>query len=377
MYGDVCLVASGGQLQKISSGSAMQIVAGSPLCNYVTSRVGRVIAWHSQSDIRNYSAIGDYANWTNNPSDPSSSQYVNIGYKDPGNIIAECTIANMVLVFKDKGRVYQILGEPQDSGFSALPFSETGNCMSQFSAVPVDNKAFYLGRSGFMNFVPTQAYGNVTPQEAGLNINAMLAKITDSSCRIFHIQPKKQIWLKTQNDNMVYIYHYTPRYPYDEATGSRGAWTTREFKYPLNDVMLIGNDIYIAYGNKIGVLDSTIDRDDDIQIQTLIMGKDQLPQKRHLMVRSKSLNTQNRISGYGTLTLGKKPPVSINFGSGDQFIGDAEQFIGNDDSFKDKDSIKKYYKPGGGGGNDSLQYTLLVQKGAVSVRNMDYTYSEV
>lgn len=377
MFGTACLVSSGGQLQRITGGNTLQTLSNSPLCHFVEVRKGRVVVFNKSSDVRNYSAIGDENGWTNNPSDASTAQYADVGYKDPGNIIATANIANMSLVFKQYGRVYQILNEPTESDFSVLPFSETASCISINSALSVDNKAFYHGHSGFMNFVPTTAYGNITPQEAGYNLNSVLIPNTDSSAQIWHVQPKKQIWIRSQNDTMVYIYHYSPRYPYDEATGSRGAWTTRSFKYPLNDVSVVGTQIYIAYGNKIGVLDSSIDTDDGDQIQTSIIGKNQLPIKRHLMVRSKSLVTQNRISGYGTLTLGKKPPKQISFGSGDTEIYFDERYIDDADEDIFSEDITPYYKPGGGGGNDNLQYSLLIQKGAVSIRRMDYTYSEV
>lgn len=377
MYGNVCLVASGGQLQRITGGSTLQTLSNSPLCHFITSRLGRVVVWHRQSDVRNYSAIGDENGWTNIPSDPSSSQFADVGYKDPGNIISECIIANMVLVFKEFGRVYQITGEPQDSNFSVLPFSETSSCMNPKCALPVDNKAFYLGKSGFMNYIPTQAYGNITPQEAGININAQLAKNTDSTACIFHIQPKKQIMIRSQNENRVYLYHYLQRYPYDEETGARGAFTTRSFKYVLNDISVVGSDVYIAYGNKIGILNQFTDLDDDMQIQTSIQGKNQLPVKRHLLIRSKSFFAKNLIAGNGSLKLGKKPAVQLTFSAGSpKVFGNTDKVFNNTNKVF-ASTTTRYYKIGGGGGNNSLQVQIIVQKGAIAIRQMDYSYSEV
>ncbi|MGL6016711.1 MAG: hypothetical protein ACRCZU_11655, partial [Selenomonadaceae bacterium] len=88
-YGGVIIIASGNLLQALTGANTLTTLTGSPpVSHYVTSRQGRLVAFSTASDVVNYSAIGDYTSWTNVAADKSSAQFVNVGYKDPGNIIA-------------------------------------------------------------------------------------------------------------------------------------------------------------------------------------------------------------------------------------------------------------------------------------------------
>ena len=112
-----------------------------------------------------------------------------------------------------------------------------------------------------MSFVPTNTYANIQPSEVGLNINAQLTTITSKQARMWHVPGKKQLWIKPGKNQDVFIYHYLPRYE-----DGRGVFTSRSFVHDLHDVLTVGKDVYIAYGNKIGQLDSRIDTDDGEQI---------------------------------------------------------------------------------------------------------------
>jgi hypothetical protein len=371
MYGDVCLIATGGLLQVISGGNSLQTVSGSPLVNhYVTSRIGRVLTYSLTSDQLNYSAIGDYTSWQNIASDSSSAQFVNIGYKDPGNIISIDFLSKVIMVYKEGGRAYKIVGEPQDSNYAVESVSQTASCLSMNATINVDDKSYYLGQAGFMSFQPVNTYGNVAPFEEGLNINAWIVKNIDSNCQLWHVQPKKQIWLKTQNDKRIYMYHYIPRY-----SDGRGAFTVREFTNQINDVCCIGNTVYVAYGNKIGILDLSVDTDDGIQLQTAITGNNKLTQKHSILVMNRNFVTYNIIDGYGFIQCGKKPKNVIFSASSPDVYGNVDDIYGNK-KFIYTDSYTRSYKVGGGS-NKSVQLSILIQKGAVSIRQFDYQYLEV
>jgi hypothetical protein len=371
MYGGVCLIASGCLLQAVTGGSTLQTVSGSPpVSHYVTSRQGRVLAFSTASDVLNYSAFGDYTNWTNVSSDKLSAQFINIGYKDPGNIIAIDFLSKVVMVYKQYGRAYKIIGEPQDSTYEADPVSQTASCLSTFATVNVDNYSFYLGQAGFMAFTPVQDYGDVAPKEAGLNINAWIAKNIDSNCQLWHVQSKKQIWVKTQNDKRVYLYHYIPRYD-----DGRGAFTVRSFTYDLNDVCEVGSNVYVAYGNKIGILDINTDLDDTKQIMTVIKGPNRLAQKHAILVMSKLFVSRNILAGYGTLQIGKKQKNLTFTASSQKIYGNKTKIYGNTAKLATS-SYTRMYKVGGGS-NKSVQVTIIVQKGAIAVRELNYDYLEV
>lgn len=371
LFGDVCIIASGGILQRISGGNTLQTLAGGPpVSHFVITRFGRVLAFSIASDVLNYSSIGDETSWTNNPNDPSSGQYVDIGYKDPGNITAIDFLSKVIMVYKEDGRAYKIVGEPTDSSFAVESVSQTASCLSMFGTVSVDDRSYYIGQSGFMSFTPTNDYGNVAPDETGLNINAWIAKNVDQNCQLWHVQPKKQIWIKSQNDNRIYLYHYIPRYQ-----DGRGSFTVRTFKYALNDVCTVGGDVYIAYGNKIGILDNSNDLDDDMQIQTVIQGPNRISTKRSILIMAKNFVAKNIVPGYGTLQIGKKIKNLTFLSSSPKVYGNKAKVYGNKNKVVGN-SFTRYYKVGGGS-NKNVQVTVVVQKGAVALRQLDYDYLEV
>lgn len=371
MYSDICLIASGAQLQAISAGTTLQTVSASPdRCDYVTVRTGRVLAYATNSDELLYSAIGDYTSWANVAADSSSAQKVKVGYKDPGNIIAVDFLSKAVMVYKEGGRAYKIVGEPQDSDYSVQPVSQTAYCSSIRSTVSVDSKSYYLGKSGFMSFQPTNAYGDVAPFEEGLNIDPVIIGNIDDTCELWHVPPKKQIWLKVQGDKRVYMYHYVPRY-----SDGRGAFTVRTMAYNLHDVCCVGDTVYVAYGNKIGLLDDSTDLDDTMQIQTAITSRNKLASKHSILVMNRLFVSNNLIDGYGTIKCGKKTKTLV-FATKSGYAYDATEYAYDADYYAYLDEYTRSYKVGGGS-NKSVQVQIIVQKGAVSIRLFNYQYLEV
>ncbi|WP_196595314.1 hypothetical protein [Pectinatus frisingensis] len=371
MFGDICIVASGGLLQDISGGSTLQTISGSLANNdFVTTRVGRVLSYTTHSDQLSYSAIGDYTSWTNVASDISSAQFVNVGYKDPGNIIAVDFLSKAIMIYKEGGRAYKITGEPQDNNYTVDPVSQTAFCNSSRCTVSVDDKSYYLGSAGLMSFTPTNAYGDITPFEEGLNINAWIAQNIDSSCELWHVVNKKQIWLKTQNDNRIYIYHYIPRY-----SDGRGAFTVRTFSANLHAVCCVDKNVYVAYGNKIGILDNSVDTDDNNQIQTAIKGANRLASKHSILVMNRLLVSYNIIQGYGIIQCGKKIKQLIFSTNSPYIYGNTAAIYGNTDYIY-ADAYTRSYKVGGGS-NKNVQLQIIVQKGAISLRELSYQYLEV
>jgi hypothetical protein len=371
MYGGVCLIASGGQLQSITGGNTVSTIQDSPTrCDFVTVRSGRVLVYAGDSDALRYSAIGDHTSWKQVASDSSSGQSINVGYKDPGNIIAVDFLSKAIMVYKEGGRAYKIVGEPQDSDYAVEPVSQTAYCGSQRATVSVDSKSYYLGMAGMMSFQPTSAYGDVQPFEEGLNVNAWIASNIDENCEMWRLPNKKQIWLKTQNDNRIYIYHYIPRYQ-----DSRGAFTVRTMSHTLNDVCCVGPRVYVAYGNKIGVLDSSVDTDDGVQIQTAITSGTKIASKHSILVMSRLFVSQNIIEGVGTIKCGKKVR-NLSFDTGSTYAYDATGYAYDATEYAYQDPYTRSYKVGGGN-NKSVNVEILVQNGAISLREMHYEYLEV
>lgn len=367
-FGGDVLIASGGKLQAIS-GSGQLGTVESPVCEFVSTHAGSVLIASSNDHRLHWSAIGDYSGWTNDTNDSSSAQYVDVGYKDRGSIVAVDFLSKAVLVYKDYGKVYTVVGNPHDGTLGVYPLSQTGFCSG--ATISVDDRSYYLGSSGFMSFVPTDTYADIQPTQSGININSELTKLVDSSAAMWHVSSRKQIWIKVNNSNDIYIYHYLPRY-----NDGRGVFTTRVFKYAVHDVVQKGTDVYIAYGTKIGMLDDALDTDDGMQLQTSIVSGNRLALKQFIILMNYSLVISNLIPGHGELQISDKKPRKLQFVDSSQKIYDAVEKIADNTKRLISDNYTKLYKVGGSA-NRAMQIRLTAYKGAISLRQFDYNYIEV
>lgn len=375
-YGGDILIASGGKLQVISGVGTLTTIDTSPTCEIVNSNSGRVLASSIYGHRLYWSAIGDYNTWNLGTgttkvdlNDSSTGQWVDVGYKDNGTITAVDFLTKSIIVYKDYGKVYQVVGSPDTGDLAVYPLSQTGYCSG--SAISVDDRSYYLGTGGFLSFMPTNTYADIQPFETGLNINSFLLKNIDSSCEMYHIPTRKQLWIKPKTGNRVFIYHYIQRYQ-----DGRGVFTSRDFTYNLNGVVDLDGTVYVNYGNKIGVLDDTIDTDDGVQIKTSIVSGNRLAQRLFILLMNYDFVSSNIVEGYGTIQISDRTPKNVEFKSKSTKTFYANEKLFGADKKIFTEEYTKIYKIGGGA-NRNLQIKILVNKGAISLRQFDYVYEEV
>ena len=88
-FKDKLWIASGGKLQFYGfDGAYMTTVMDSPTCDICFQRNARLFVTMTGTDIAYYSSIGDGATWEEDSNDISTSQWVEVGYGDDGDICA-------------------------------------------------------------------------------------------------------------------------------------------------------------------------------------------------------------------------------------------------------------------------------------------------
>mgnify|MGYP000204354663 FL=1 len=179
------------------------------------------------------------------------------------------------------------------------------------------------------------------------------------------------MWIKPGKNQDIFIYHYLPRYD-----DGRGVFTSRSFVHDLHDVLTVGKDVYIAYGNKIGKLDAGIDTDDGEQITTSIVSGNRLAQRLFLLLFSYNFVSSNRIEGYGSITISDKRAKPVTFKAAGTKLYYANEKLINATGRLNSNEYTKVNKIGGGA-NRHLQIKIFVAKGAIALRQFDYTYEEV
>ena len=366
LYDTVALLASGGQIQSITGGATLATVAGSPLSHWVAHNNGRVEALNILSDVKNYSAIGDYNGWTNNPTDISSAQFVDVGYKDAANIACTIKLSTDSIVIKTNGSVYRITNENDFANVGCYPAAQRTGAFNHYSGLSLMNKAFFVGQEGFNSFSTVTDYGGVKVDDPapGYMINGWYVGNISANVRVWHVQARKQIWCKTSNENEVLIYHY-----------GINAWSKRQFKYPIFDVVVKGFDVYIAYGSKIAKLDDNVDTDDGSHFTATLAGKRYLPKHKKLLMKYVNLVTYGFIAGNYVLNVGDKT-FPINFGStGD--IADTDSDIADTDSDPVDQSSYTEFKKRTRKRTKAVQVVLTVQTGRVAIRDMGIDVVEI
>ena len=105
---DGVLIASGGKLQYYN-GSSLTTIADSPICSSVYVRAGRVVV----TDDKNarYSGVGDETNWTEDTNDDSTSKFLEVGYKDGGEVLGFVSLSQDIMFIKSNRHVYRLSNE--------------------------------------------------------------------------------------------------------------------------------------------------------------------------------------------------------------------------------------------------------------------------
>ena len=100
------LIASGGQLQYFNGRELLTL--DSPPANEVFVRNGRAVI-SSGSTLR-YSGVGDETDWAEDNNRENASKFIEIGYKDGGEIIGVIPLAQDIFILKDNKRAYRLSG---------------------------------------------------------------------------------------------------------------------------------------------------------------------------------------------------------------------------------------------------------------------------
>ena len=148
------------------------------------------------------------------------------------------------------------------------------------------------------------------------------------------------------------------------------------FTHDLNGVVGKDKEVYVAYGNKIGLLDESIDTDDGVQIQTSIVSGNRVATRLFILLLNYNFISHNIITGHGFITIANKNPKRVEFKSKETKLINATCELVSATEKLYSDEYTKIFKVGGGA-NRNLQIKILVAKGAISLRQFDYNFEEV
>ena len=178
-WDDGLLIAAGGDLNyyknyALTKTTAKDVLNANINADHVFVRAGRVILARTGSDTLYYSGIANHTNWTYG-SNAADAKYIEIGYKDGGDIAAILNLSQDVIIFKTNGNIYRLIGEYPE--WQCVEISRGLPCIKG-SALSHFNSAIFLTTQGIMALDTVQAYGDIQVRNGiGAKINKALINL--------------------------------------------------------------------------------------------------------------------------------------------------------------------------------------------------------
>lgn len=294
---DGCIyIASGDKLQYFDY-EQLFTVESSKLCDNVFERFGRLVTTHRGDDNLYYSATGDAKSkdaWTDNSNDDSSSKWLEVGYKDDGDIITCKPMANDLLVFKTNGRIYSVSGEYPAWNVSQVGEKSYAEDIQKSIEIVGDSVAF-ITRNGIRSVDTVQTYGNFTMNEIGYKFNKSLtANISNPMC--WNVVSKRQLIIRPSSSNkkLLFIYQYNMMAGYE-----------LEFPFDIDDMAETSNGIIILSGNALYRWSFEYSTDNGQPIKTKLVTR-RLTTAVAFYTRKYDIQIEGDVSGVVNLTAGKQ-----------------------------------------------------------------------
>lgn len=284
------LIASGGNLQS-TDGLTIATITESPICDYVTVQAGRVVVAREGSDYLYFSGVGDETDW-NLTGTADSALQLEVGYKDGGNITSVRMLSKDLVVFKDNRRIYRVVGYYPD--WIVYEVSRDAGAVSRLATLEVGNSIVFVDETGIRSLDTVIEYGDVKVRDIGDKINLWVAQnLVPVHVRLWHVRPKGQIWVKIQNDEFVFVYHYALK-----------AWSMFRFSKSIVGITHSADEIYVADEGSIYRLDHNALSDDGIDMEARLILNRKLPYRSFLLKRARVIY-QGDGTGTINLTIGR------------------------------------------------------------------------
>ena len=235
---DGLLIASNGKLQYFNG--TQLITLNSPTASSVCIQAGRVLV----ADAKNLylSGVGDETNWTENANVDSSAKFLEVGYKDGGEVIGMVNLSSGVLLIKNNRRVYRLnIGFP---AWSLVEISSNAELGGRLSACAVADSVFVLGSNEVQNIQASNVYGNAKPQNISVLIESEIKNVPKNSL-LRYVPKKNQVWIL--NGEFVLVFDLV-----------RQSWFKRQFNSKILDVLTIDDEIFVIKPDRVSKLDEEI-----------------------------------------------------------------------------------------------------------------------
>lgn len=290
-FQDKIWIASGEKLQfyDFSQTDSISTVMDGPVCDIVFQRFARLCVAQTGLDRITYSATGDGTSWESDSNDQSSSQWVDVGYGDSGDIIAVAPLATDLMIIKNNGMIYQLTGDAEVSTWAIYRIATETDAVGRQAAIPIGNDVVFVARNGLKTLKTTMDYGNIATGDIGDKFN-LLVRTSQYEPKLFHLRRRKLLLIRPTADWQYFIaYNYAV-----------GAATTLKFAIPIVDIVETLDKVVIASGSSLYELTEESLNDNGTPIDFIMRMKDTVSNDE---IIARSLDTDMTAGQAGTVDL--------------------------------------------------------------------------
>lgn len=272
---DGTLIASGGKMQYYHEG-ALETLEDSPeVCNGVFVKDGRV--WTYYNDRLHTSAVGDETSWETDTEASDSAQWIDIGYKDGGEIVGVVALSSDILIIKSNGHVFHLAGQFPE--WVVREVSREVSCKGFRSCVAIVNEAIILGDSLVQDVSTTDTYGDMRAREISTKVRNEIQHLP-AAVKLRYMPTLNQIWFVDGDRRFLFF------------DLDHGGYYQREYSTNLVDACTVGDDVFLLKEDKIQRLDVDSVWDEGELLQWHWRGKTLVSNNEYLVKRGRVDITQ-------------------------------------------------------------------------------------
>lgn len=303
-FQDMLFVASGDHLQYYDFSAEapyLQSITGSPVCDDLFYRWGRLMVTQSGTDRITYSYVGDANSdlaWVENMNDAASSKWLDIGEKDGGDIREIVPLATDIMIFKSNGKVYQFTGDSDVDTwavYNIANFSDlTGNFTPGMCATNIGNEVVFLSLRGLKTLSTVQDYGNIATTDIGAKFNKLITKNLLEP-RMYHLRRQRMLIIQPGEDKTYFIcYNY-----------GLNAATTLKFGIDVDWILETKDDVFVASGNTVYLWTVEATADGEVPIDYIVKPRDIIGPEELLVTAIDTKFTSDR-AGTAEFSIGER-----------------------------------------------------------------------
>jgi hypothetical protein len=194
---------------------------------------------------------------------------------------------------------------------------------------------------------------------------SVLRNIDPTYCKIWHIPSKQQIWIKSDNDKYIWLYHYA----------ISGAFTKRRlYTGELRGMAIKQEIVYCAIGSTVMKISGDTRQEDTTDISSTLRTK-RFICRNDFLIKRIDLDSYNVATGTGTVEIGSVGiPIGIST-VGTDIYGDNEDIYGDTNDIWESPTttliLRCNYR------TKAFDITVNMTNGGIALRNISIGYAEV